>query len=179
MNLMPVVGYHVGFPWKGGTLEAAVRLKGTTGYNEKTHFEFTAPGGSQKIDLTFNNVFFVETPLVYKKTFSTDKRHSWLAGVRPALVFPVFNWGSYSTFSSGNTDLSAGNVIQLHDGVRLFDLGITAGWQWRFNDRWALDVRYTQGLLDLTHDNFFNNTNTVLNSDFQFTLKHYVRTFKK
>ena len=43
--------------------------------------------------------------------------------------------------------------------------GLVLGYGYRLHQRWAVDVRYNQGLFDLTYDDFFKNTRTLLNSD--------------
>ncbi|MCC6412094.1 MAG: PorT family protein [Saprospiraceae bacterium] len=177
LSLMPVVGYHVSLPVQKGFVQTGVQVTGATGYNQKTEFIYSAPGGSLDIDVSLKNLMFIEVPLVYQRAFTGNKRQFWLAGIRTAVVVPVDNYVS-NAGSTNSNDLFPYANIDLYDGLRWFDLGLTVGWQWRFTDRWAMDVRYTQGLMDLTHDNFFNNTETTLNSDFQLTFRHYVNTFK-
>lgn len=177
LSLMPVVGYHVSFPVQKGFVQTGVQVTGATGYNQKTEFIYSAPGGSLDIDVSLKNLMFIEVPLVYQRAFTGNKRQFWLAGIRTAVVVPVNNYVS-NAGSTNSNDLFPYANIDLYDGIRWFDLGLTVGWQWRFSERWAMDVRYTQGLMDLTHDNFFRNTETTLNSDFQLTFRHYVSTFK-
>lgn len=177
LSLMPIVGYHVSLPAQKGFVQTGVQVTGSTGYNQKTEFIYSAPGGTLDIDVSLDNLMFIEVPLVYQRAFAGNKRQFWLAGIRPAVVVPMNNYVSNANLINSNSLFPYAN-IDLRDGVRWFDVGLTAGWQWRFSECWALDVRYTQGLMDLTHDNFFNNTKTTLNSDFQLTFRHYVNTFK-
>ena len=177
-SVRPVVGYHVAFPMQNGYVQTGLLVTGAKGYNQRANFEYSSPGGNLQIEVSLNNLVFLEVPLVYQRAFTGDKRQFWLAGIRTAVVLPVNNFVSNAGTILPNNSIFPNANIDLYDGVRWFDLGLTLGWQWRFSERWAIDVRYTQGLMDLTHDNFFNNTETTLNSDLQLTFRHYVSTFK-
>lgn len=181
MSAFVQAGYHISRPlYKQFRLQAELHAKFVTNYGEKTSFNYVAPTGSSlSIEWGMNNLFFVELPVLVKKMSKTGGKTAWLLGLKPAYCAPVFPRGAYSAFLSGSGSAPVPNVsLTLRQGVRPFDIGLVWGMEWRFSKRWAIDLRYSQGFLDMTHDNFFKNTATHLNSDVQFTFRHYVQPFK-
>lgn len=178
LSVMPQVGYHISMPLtKRYRFQAECQLKYVTNYQEHTEFVYIVPGNSLEIKWDMNNLFFVELPLLLKKENPGVGGATWLTGLKPAFCAPVFSGGAYSVSTSSSLPAPQTD-FDLRDGVRWIDLGVVLGMEWRFARQWALDVRYNQGLFDLTHDNFFKNTTTHLNTDVQFTLRHYVQPYK-
>lgn len=181
MSTFVQAGYHVSRPlYKHFRLQAELQAKYVTNYGEKASFQYATPiGTSVSIEWGMNNLLFVELPILLKKMSKTGGKTAWLLGLKPAYCAPVFPRGAYSIFTSGSSNGPTPNVdLTLRQGVRPFDIGLVWGMEWRFSKRWAIDLRYSQGFLDMTHDNFFKNTATHLNSDIQFTFRHYVQPFK-
>jgi hypothetical protein len=116
------------------------------------------------------SLVFWELPVLLQWRPHRDARHAWLAGVRPSLNHRSGGQSSRSSSSINGvaTDLSGLNIRQ---GMRGFDMGLLVGWRYALTERLSLDVRYNQGLLDLTADNFFKNKTNTLNSDLQLTLR--------
>ncbi len=167
---------HIGYLWRyrltpRTAAQGEIILKYVTGYDWRAEFYDAVPGGSAQLILENNNLLFIELPLTIQRQVSAG--HTWMAGLKPALVFPMFPSGSNSSSNFG----APRRNYTMRDGVRYFDLGLVLGWEYRFGRRWALDVRYNQGIFDLTIDNFFRSTETHLNSDLQVSLRHFV--FKK
>lgn len=149
-------------------LQAELQLKFVSGYGLRAEFNDILPGGSTQIILETNNLLFVETPLVWRHTYHPGK--AWLLGVRPSWNVALFPRGSVSVTNNGPyRDVSA------HSGIRSFDLGLVLGWEWQWGRRWALDVRYNQGLFDLSFDNFYKSSETHLNSDLQISLRYFIQ----
>ena len=65
----------------------------------------------------------------------------------------------------------------VRQGVRNFDLALTWGAELQLGRKISLDVRANQGLLDLTHDDFFHNTETDATKDVQVSLRYYFFSF--
>lgn len=125
-------------------------------------------GASVKVDQQANStgLLFVEIPIL---VVLRQGRHEYFAGPKLALV-SVRNDGTRLTYT-GNafTEVTQYNI---QDGIRRLDAGVTLGYGYQLHRHWVMDVRYNQGLLDLTHDNFFNNSQTLINSDLQLTFRY-------
>lgn len=180
LSIMPQLGYHWSTPVQDGyRFQAEIQLKYVTHYQQRTQFFYVAPGASLDIRWEMDNLFFVEMPLLIKQENREIGKMAWLAGLKPAWCTPIFPYGTNTSNVGIGGGLGPRVDLRLRDGVRAFDLGLVLGWEWRFAPRWSLDMRYNQGFLDLTHDNFFKNTTTHLNSDVQVTLHHYIHPYKR
>jgi hypothetical protein len=180
LSIMPQLGYHWSTPVRDGyRFQAEIQLKYVTHYEQRTQFFYVAPGASLDIRWEMDNLFFIEMPLLIKQENREIGKIAWLAGLKPAWCTPIFPYGSNTSNVGMGGGLGPRVDLRLRDGVRAFDLGLVLGWEWRFTPRWSLDMRYNQGFLDLTHDNFFKNTTTHLNSDVQVTLRHYIHPYKR
>jgi hypothetical protein len=128
--------------------------------------------GISQASFDVRSLVFWELPVLLQWRPHREARHAWLAGVRPSVNRLTGGQGSpsWSTASTGPaaTDLSGLNIRQ---GMRGYDVGLLVGWRYALSERLSLDVRYNQGLLDLTADNFFKNKTNTLNSDLQLTLR--------
>ncbi len=125
-----------------------------------------------------NDLEFFEMPLLAKRTL-LHGRVGLLGGLRPALVRSANTYsGTGGTYIGTNPYTSfASFQPTAQDGVRRFDLALALGADLRLSRKFWLDVRFNQGLLDLTHDDFFQNTNTDLSMDAQVTLRYYFLAF--
>ena len=178
LSMMPHLGYHWSAPiTRDYRFQAEVQFKYVSNYQETAKFKYVSPGNVLDISWELDKLFFIEMPLLLKQENKGIGKTSWLAGVKPAWCTPIFPTGSNSSSSSGFLPGPQVN-LDLRDGVRHFDLGLVLGMEWRFARRWSLDLRYNQGMFDLTHDNFFKDNTTHLNSDVQLSLRHYVRPYK-
>jgi len=72
--------------------------------------------------------------------------------------------GSGGGFSSGG---------YLSPGIVRWSTGMIVGGHYRFSRNFGADLRYVQGLTDLTYDEYYGNTKNYLNSSVQLTLKWY------
>lgn len=149
------------------SLQGELALKFVPGYNWRAEFYDVVPGGSSQVILETDRLLYIELPLLLQRTWAPGQ--SWLLGLKPALTLPISPFGSFSSVNSGapNRDYS------MHEGFRYIDLGLVLGWEYRFGRRWALDIRYNQGLFDLTADNFYHRREMHLNSDLQVSLRYF------
>ncbi len=113
-----------------------------------------------------NGLLFVEMPIL---AVLRRGRSEYFAGPKLALIRVRNDANSLAYTGNAFTEI---NQYNISDGVRQFDAGVTLGYGYQLLRHWGVDVRYNQGLLDLTHDNFFNNTHTLINSDLQLTIRY-------
>ncbi|MBK9336715.1 MAG: hypothetical protein IPM98_08995 [Lewinellaceae bacterium] len=156
------------------TFQVEFHWKIVSGYRLHAGFADTLvlPSGISTSQALFDvrSLVFWELPVLLQWRPHREARHAWLAGVRPSLNQRSGGQSSWSSASTGgvDTDLSRLNIRQ---GWRGYDVGLLLGWQYALSERMSLDVRYNQGLFDLTADNFFKNKTNTLNSDLQLTLR--------
>ena len=93
-----------------------------------------------------------------------------LGGARTSIVYLPGNGQRNSYTLSGESFTEIDNN---RSGIRKMDMGALVGYEWLFSSRMSLDVRYVQGLFDLTADNWFKNESTLLNSDLQLSIRYF------
>ena len=158
------------------SLQFELQAKYARGYRLNARFIDTlvVPGGigTRETLLEANAFWFFETPVLLK--FQRDRwaRFAFFTGVRPS-------WNHIQR--SSRSSRSAVSYFVYHPdpyenlttrpGIHRFSLGIPLGVTYALSRRLQLDMRYTQGLIDLTADNFFKNKSNELNSDLQITLR--------
>lgn len=125
-------------------------------------------GASNKVDQSAktNELLFIEMPIL---AVLRKGRSEFFGGPKLALIRILNDATSLAVTGSAFTEI---NQYDIPDGVRQFDAGIVLGYGYQLYRYWGVDIRYNQGLLDLTHDNFFNNTHTLINSDLQLTIRY-------
>lgn len=135
-------------------------LSGMNALGYRWHYIYAAAG---------SRLQFTEFPVVLKR--ARDNGHSsWFVGTRPALVKARGNHygGSISVKGVNLPDYSPLYTT----GFRRWDVALTLGFEARLWRNLWLDARYSQGFLDLTHDDYFLNTVTDVSSDAQLTLRY-------
>ncbi len=80
---------------------------------------------------------------------------------------------SFSDFLLGNSRNSSRPAAAEPPHVREWDLALTAGIDYRLAARWSIELRYLQGLRDLTPNDYYRNQESYLNSSLQLALKWY------
>jgi len=158
------------------TFQIEFQAKLVSGYHISALFEDNVvnPAGLSVSNASFNlrSLLFFEMPVLLKFRQNRTARHQYFAGFRPSM-------NALTSYPGGNTSISVSNnafpsdfsQLSLRDAVRPFDLGIIAGWSYAFSRRLSFDVRYTQGLFDLTADNFFKSNANTFNTDLQVSLR--------
>jgi hypothetical protein len=122
-------------------------------------------------EMSVRSLWFAELPVLFVCQSQTQ---SLFAGLRPSVNWinpEQFPWSGISSQGHSPEDLSRFDDVNIRHGLRRFDMGLTLGWARPLSKRLWLDVRYTQGFFDLTHDNFFKNQATNTNSDLQISLR--------
>ena len=102
-------------------------------------------------------VHTVEIPIIYKRKLG--KRNSIIAGVKPSIM-------KFKN-SSELTDPVFEASLDVNDGL-VFDLGLVGGIEHQINRNFSVDLRYNQGLLDISSIDEVKNTN----SELAFTMKY-------
>ncbi|MCB0643092.1 MAG: PorT family protein [Phaeodactylibacter sp.] len=152
-------------------IQLEAHLKYGANYNLSTTFTNfqSTPVGFQvsQIELMTSELVFLEFPLSWK--FRTGKGYL-LGGLRTSAVF-VPNSGQRNSYTV--TGESFTEINDNRSGIRKMDMGALVGYEWLFSSRMSLDIRYVQGLFDLTADNWFKNESILLNSDLQFCIRYY------
>lgn len=174
----PVAGFYVhenlNDRW---SLQIELHWKQVNGYNLHAVFADTVLNplgiGVSRAAFQVRTLVFWEAPILVRWRAGPTARHAFSLGVRPSLNMLTgerdrSNWRVARSGGAVPTDLSQLNVRQ---GLRRSDLGILVGWNYSLTNRLSLDARYTQGLYDLTADNFFKSKSNTLNSDLQVTLR--------
>lgn len=166
LSVLPHVGFFKSYRLKPGlTLQADLMLKYVSGYQWHVEFIDIIPGGSSQNIVHINNILYLELPIFLK--YQYNPKCSMIGGLKPSGNVKLFGSGLNS--QSGD---SGGRYLDGQTSTRYFDLGLVFGWEWRFSRHWALDIRYNQGLMDLTHDPFFKDSSTHLNSDLQVSMRY-------
>jgi hypothetical protein len=165
--------YKVNRQW---SLQVEFQTKIATGYNIYTHFEDNVvnPQGLSTSRRTFyvRSLVLFEMPVVLQYRPQPASRQIFFGGLRPSINVTTKPVNGNNSISVSNgvfpSDFSA---LSVRKAVRRFDLGLTLGWSYAFSTHLSLDLRYTQGFVDLTADNFFKTKDNTLNSDFQVSFR--------
>lgn len=125
-----------------------------------------------------NDLEFFEMPLLAKRAFFNGN-FNLIGGLRPAFVRPAHMDSGTSGVSVGLSSYEPFQAFQptIRTGIRRFDMALTIGAELQLRRNLWLDVRVNQGVLDLTHDDFFHNTDTDVSMDAQVTLRYYFISF--
>lgn len=164
LSVLPHAGYFVSYRIAPrSSLEVEVIAKYVAGYRMGGHQLAPSSSGSltdppEAYDF---DLFFLEFPVLFKRHAGSG--HAWLLGLKPGLNFPRFALSDTANLNELDTGPQS-----VRASIKRFDLGLTLGWEWQFARRWALDLRYNQGLTDLS-DNLDNARH--LNSGLQLSLK--------
>ena len=153
-----------------GSLQLEAQTKLVQNYMLSANFENSVllPFGpaANQTTLETHSLQFYEFPLLWKQGLKGG-RTALLAGVRPSLI-RIYGYRSDAEVSSLADQLPTSN----RDGIARFDLGLALGFEYRLSNHWLLDLRYTQGLTDLTFDNWFDEEAMHLNSDLQVSFRY-------
>lgn len=157
-------------------LQVEIQTKIATGYHIYTSFEDNVvnPQGLSTSRRSFylRSLAFFELPILLQYRPEPGSRHQFFGGLRPSINVTTKPSDGNNSVSVANgvypTDFSS---LSLRKAVQQYDLGLTFGYCYAFSPRFGLDIRYTQGFVDLTADNFFKSTDNNLNSDLQISLR--------
>lgn len=169
--------------WQAGSrwsLQADALVREVQGYGFNMEYQvsgLTALGStwSYYYSASGDGLRFIEFPILLKRATSDRQRNVFL-GIRPARIFTLDEISSFGA-SSLQVDPLSYYVPSYEMGFRRWDMALTIGFEAHLSHHLWLDARYSQGLLDLTHDDFFRNTATDVSSDAQLTLRYYFWRF--
>jgi hypothetical protein len=171
------IGLFYRLPLRGAwSLQLEAQAKYLSDFHQRAVFEDyllnpLAGVSSSWREMSARSLWFAELPVLLA---CQHKEQSLFAGLRPSVNWisrEEFPWAGTSSQGHSWEDLARFEDVSLRHGLRRFDLGLTLGWARPLSQRIWLDVRYTQGFFDLTHDNFFKNQATNTNSDLQVSLR--------
>lgn len=112
----------------------------------------------------------LELPILLKFVPRAQGRSAWLLGVRPAVIF----YNAYidsGSFTAGSIGLNDFKELDYQQALQREDVGFCIGHEYALSNNLRFSIRYTQGIFDLTHDNYFKDDDTYTNSDLQFSLR--------
>ena len=154
--------------------QVEAHLKTVVNYNETQTYEeevFSSIGWVGNTQLTYQYKGFtsLDIPLTFK--YALGNRFGILAGGR--FSFLQSHEPAESLSFNG---LYSGSSLQERVPKKGFwdkDIGLVIGAEYYLNTKWLLDVRYVQGLKDITPDNLYGNTKTHLNTDLQISIHRF------
>ena len=172
----PVAGFyyfeHLSSRW---TFQIEFHWKQANGYNLSAVFADTVSNptgiGISRAVFDVRTLVYWEVPIMLQWQPGLGSRHAFAVGLRPSLNVLRGDGASSGQYSFGFAEPADMSTLSVRQGLRRSDVGLLAGWSYALTDRLGLDVRYTQGLQDLTADNFFKSKSNTLNSDLQVTLR--------
>ncbi len=132
------------------------------------------PGGigTSRVELLARTIRYLEIPVLVRLRRDRSAHWTFFTGIRPSWNhIKDVTGSSYSTTSHSGVTANDYKDLNIRQGIHRFGLGLTAGCAYALSRHLRLDLRYTQGLFDLTADNFFKNNSNTLNSDLQLTLR--------
>ena len=103
-------------------------------------------------------VHAVELPVIYKRKIG--KRNSIIAGVKPSLL-KFKNSAELDDLALEAAVISTDNMV--------VDFGLVAGLEHQINKNFSVDIRYNQGLLDISEIEEVKNTNSELALTMKYT----------
>lgn len=130
--------------------------------------------GFRSLNFSGNTLQYLEMPILIKRQ-SPAHRFNWFAGIRPSV-----NWSkgasvsaqTYGYFQNALADIDkVPENAELRRGLRRFDLGLVLGVECSISRNLSMNLRFNQGLFDLTHDNFFQARENTLNTDAQLSVQ--------
>jgi hypothetical protein len=168
--------HAIGDNW---ALQVGMQGRVLPGYELYTRLADTLalPDAYSQVSAEFNvrSVVYVDLPVTLHRRFGSGGRQTWLFGVKPSMNALTRNQADnrWSTTSIGKTNNNpAFKALNIRDGFHRYDIGLLAGWSCRLRHGLVLDLRYQQGLVDLTADNFFKSDELTLDSGLQLTLRY-------
>ncbi|WP_422360266.1 outer membrane beta-barrel protein [Reichenbachiella sp.] len=111
-------------------------------YDEQIDAGIEVPTVPKTVDLSTMNLNYLALPVLLK-IISDNEHWQFMAGLEPA-------WN----FKASLKDLNTGEKEDVKHYVRDINLSAIFGFGYRFkikNTRWAFDLMYTQGLLNMSH----------------------------
>lgn len=145
---------------------------GTRFSSSFTHERFTDDRDYIIHHTTTYTLNYFQLPIIIKRQFGqkanflfTGTHLSYLLPNRKELGGTEGSWaGAYPYLPFENKE-----------GLQKFDVGLILGIQQTIHPKLKFDIRYTQGLFDITHDNWFKNSDIHINSDLQISFMYQIK----
>lgn len=180
-------------------LEANIRALNTRDYIASFSDTLVQPYGLDinSLETSTNRFTVFDLPLIAK--YKLSRNLSIFGGIRYSYIHPIKDSGSYLSTgrSTGNNTVTDPNLLptlvneDVYSNIAVneyqaafnsieprgfikHDLGIIAGLEYKFFRRFALDLRYNQGLRDITIDSWYRDAEKDLNSNLQLTLRYFI-----
>lgn len=128
---------------------------------------------------SITRVHFLEAPVTLQ--YQIGKRLRVMGGMQVAYLRgtdqPVGSWDNESSrnnLGAAADSFFAGSAIlapETTDRFEQWDLGLIAGLDYRIGSHWSAELRWQQGLRDLTPESYYQNNEIYHNSSLQFALK--------
>jgi hypothetical protein len=178
-SVLPVVGFYLAYNisdrW---SLQAEAHARFVGNYDlERSYSEnYTVPTGQSYFYEASSKLYSytsIDLPLLIQ--YRLKPRWSLAAGLRHSIILE--NNGQRGSSVERGNNFSFDNLqsnwarLQLDRNLWPHDWGVLLGASRHFTRGWSLHLRYTQGLRDLSPDNFYGNDAYHLNSDLHFSIR--------
>jgi hypothetical protein len=169
----PVLGYLFRYRFGGNTsLQAEAQVKSVSGYALGAQIQENTPTGPLMVSHEVDGLLFFELPIGVHHRYRPTQ--AIFVGIRPAWNMPMHK--QTTALLSSPTPTSD---YSIREGLRAFDVGVSAGWEWRLHPQWALDARLTQGTVNLASAGFFHGVDGLYNTDLQISLRYFTAPDKR
>ncbi len=178
-SVLPVVGfylaYHISDRWSLQA-EAHARFVGNYDLERSYNENYTVPSGQSYFYEASSKLYSytsIDLPLLIQ--YRLKPRWSLAAGLRHSIILE--NNGQRGSSVERGNNFSFDNLqsnwarLQLDRNLWPHDWGVLLGASRHFTRGWSLHLRYTQGLRDLSPDNFYGSDAYHLNSDLHFSIR--------
>jgi hypothetical protein len=142
-------------------LQVEGMVKWAAGYGLSAEAYGNDPVGTGYHVVSSDQLLFLELPVLFQWR---KERSLWAFGAKPALNFALKAKTERVGAPLYEPDMS------IRKGLQRWDVGLVLGWQYRIAPNLAVDLRYVQGLQDLSYDDFFRDNGYLLNSGLQVSL---------
>lgn len=147
------------------------QIRSIRGYSLEVQKQENTPGGSLLVRHEVSGLFLGEFPVGVHYRYRSEQ--AFFVGLRPSWNKPL---RPTTTVSSNTVFTGQRSVRQV---LRSFDVGVSAGWEWRLHAQWAFDARLTQGIVSLTADGAGDSPHRLYNTDVQISLRYFTTPDKR
>jgi hypothetical protein len=137
---------------------------------EQTTFYPTVAQSSQR-SVSITRLHFVELPLT--ALYQVHPKLQFLGGGQLVHIRNAFRSANYESRAAADLAYSAESSTEANrfPGILRWDAGLIIGVDYQLHPALSVDLRYVQGLYDLTNDAFFLEEDDYLNSSLQLSIK--------
>lgn len=178
-SVLPAVGFYLAYNisdrWSLQA-EAHARFVGNYDLERSYNENYTVPSGQSYFYEASSKLYSytsIDLPLLIQ--YRLKPRWSLAAGLRHSIILE--NNGQRGSSVERGNNIFFDNLqsnwarLQLDRNLWPHDWGVLLGASRHFTRGWSLHLRYTQGLRDLSPDNFYGSDAYHLNSDLHFSIR--------